>query len=148
MQHHIAQLNIARMRAPLDDPLMQRFVEWLDPVNGLADESNGFVWRLQTEEGNATSIRTFEDDSVLVNMSVWESIEALQSFVLHPNHTRVMRESSRWFEPLEGPHLVLWWVPAGHIPSPDEARKKLELLASRGPTPDAFTFSRTFAPPE
>ena len=81
-------------------------------------------------------------------MSVWKSIEALRAFVLHPNHTRVMRESSRWFEPLDGPHLVLWWVPAGHIPSPDEARKKLELLASNGPTPEAFAFSRTFPVPE
>ena len=146
--HHIAQLNIARMRAPLDDPLMQRFVEWLDPVNGLADESEGFVWRLQTEDGNATSIRTFEDDSILVNMSVWRSIEELQAFVLHPNHTRVMRESTRWFEPLDRPHLVLWWVRVGHIPTPDEARKKLESLAAHGPTAEAFTFSQPFPPPK
>lgn len=145
--YHIAQSNIARMRAPLDDPIMQRFVEWLEPVNGLADESPGFVWRLQTEEGDATSVRAFEDESMLLNMSVWESIEDLRAFVLHPNHTRVMRESTRWFEPFDGPHLVLWWVPAGYAPSPDDARKKLEFLASHGPTPDAFTFSRTFPAP-
>ena len=145
--YHIAQLNITRMRAPLDDPLMRRFVEWLDPINGLADESEGFVWRLQTDEGNATAIRAFEDDSILVNMSVWKSIEELQAFVLHPNHARVMREGSRWFEPLDGPHLVLWWVPAGHIPSPDEGRKKLEFLAEHGPSPEAFTFAARFPPP-
>ncbi len=145
--YHLAQLNIARMRAPLDDPLMQRFVEWLDPVNGLADESEGFIWRLQTEEGNATSIRAFEDESILVNMSVWRSIEELKAFVLHPNHTRVMREGSRWFVPLDEPHLVLWWVAAGHIPTPDEARKKLEFLKTYGPTPEAFTFTQAFPPP-
>ncbi len=146
--YHIAQLNIVRMRAPLDDPLMQRFVEWLDPVNGLADESEGFVWRLQTEEGDATSVRAFEDESILVNLSVWESIEQLRAFVVHPNHMQVMRESSRWFEPIDGPHLVLWWVRAGDIPSPDEARKKLESLAAHRPTPEAFSFAQIFAPPE
>ena len=145
--YHIAQLNIARMRAPLDDPLMQRFVDWLDPVNGLADESDGFIWRLQTEEGNAASVHAFEDESILVNMSVWESIEDLRAFVVNPNHTQVMRESLRWFEPLDGPHLVLWWVRAGHLPSPDEARKRLEFLSAHGPSAEAFTFSQSFPPP-
>lgn len=145
--HYIAQLNIAKARAPLDDPLMARFVEWLEPINGLADESPGFVWRLQTDEGDATSIRPFEDEAIIPNMSVWESIEALRVFVLHPNHTRVMRESSKWFEPLDGPHLVLWWIPAGHLPSPDEGRKRLERLAAMGPTPEAFSFSRVFPAP-
>ena len=145
--HHIAQLNIVRARAPLDDPLMARFVEWLEPVNGLADESPGFVWRLQTEEGNATAIRPFDDPSIIPNMSVWESIEALRAFVLHPNHMQVMRESKKWFLPLEGPHLVLWWVPAGHIPSPDEGRKRLERLAALGPTLEAFDFAHTFPAP-
>lgn len=147
MAHHIAELNIARMRAPLDDPRMAKFVAWLDPVNGLADESEGFVWRLQTDEGNATAVRAFDDPLILVNLSVWQSLEALKSFVLHPNHSRVMRESRSWFEPLEGPHLVLWWVAAGHRPSPDEARKKLEHLAQHGPTPEAFTFATTYPPP-
>ncbi len=146
--YHIAQLNIAKARMPLDHPSMARFVEWLDPVNGLADESPGFVWRLQTDEGNATGFRPFDDESLLPNMSVWESVEALRAFVVHPNHTQVMRESSKWFEPLEGPHLVLWWVPAGHTPTPDEGRKRLERLAALGPTPEAFTFARIFPAPE
>lgn len=145
--HQIAQLDIAKARAPLDDPMMARFVEWLEPINGLADESPGFVWRLQTDQGDATSIRPFEDEAIIPNMSVWESIEALRAFVLHPNHTRVMRESSKWFEPLDGPHLVLWWVPAGHRPTPEEGRIRLERLATRGPTPEAFTFSRVFPAP-
>ena len=145
--YHIAQLNIARARAPLDDPLMARFVEWVEPVNGLADESPEFVWRLQTEEGDATAIRPFDDQLIIPNMSVWESIEALRAFVRHPNHAQVMRESRKWFIPLDGPHLVLWWVPAGHMPSPDEGRKHLERLAALGPTPEAFTFTRTFPAP-
>jgi hypothetical protein len=145
--HHIAQLNIAKARAPLDDPMMARFVEWLEPINGLADESQGFVWRLQTDDGDATSIRPFEDEAIIPNLSVWESVEALRAFVVHPNHTRVMRESSKWFEPLDGPHLVLWWVAPGHIPSPDEGRKRLERLAALGPTPAAFSFSQIFPAP-
>ena len=145
--HHLAQLNISRLRAPLTDPIMARFVAWLEPVNGLADESPGFIWRLQTDEGDATGIRPFEDASILPNMSVWESLDALKAFVRHPNHARVMRERSSWFAPLEGPHLVLWWIPAGHIPSIDEGKKKLESLAHDGPTPDAFSFSRSFPPP-
>lgn len=142
--YHIAQLNIARLRAPLDDPLMAQFVERLEPVNRLADESPGFVWRLQTDEGNSTAIRPFDDQSILTNMSVWESIEALRAFVLHPNHTRVMRESSKWFTPLDGPHLVLWWLRAGDIPTLDEGRERLERVAASGPMPEAFTFARTF----
>jgi hypothetical protein len=127
---------------------MVQFVEWLDPVNGIADESQGFVWRLQTDEGNATAIRPFNDESILTNMSVWESIEALRAFVLHPNHTLVMRQSSKWFVPLDGPHLVLWWVPAGHIPTPDEGRKRLERVTALGPAPEAFTFAQTFPAPD
>ena len=99
MNYYLAQLNITRMRAPLDDPLLERFVAWLEPINALADESPGSVWRLQTDEGDATSIRAFEDDRLLVNMSVWRSLEALQAFVFKSDHVRVMRERVQWFEP-------------------------------------------------
>ena len=126
--------RFAALRSQLPQ-LMQRFVEWLDPVNGLADESEGFIWRLQADEGFARAERSFGDELLLVNMSVWKSIRHLQAFVLDPNHLQVMKESSRWFLPPDGPHLVLWWVPAGHLPSPDEAKKKLELLAAHGPGP-------------
>ena len=146
--YYIAHLNIVRMLAPFDDPIMQRFVEQLDPVNGLADESEGFVWRLQTEEGFADAERSFGDPLLLVNMSVWKSIDHLRAFLFHPDHTQVMRERSRWFEPHEEPYLVLWWVRAGHIPSPDEAKEKLEFLAKHGPRAEAFTFSQPFPPPE
>jgi len=118
----------------------------LEPVNALADSAPGFVWRLQTEEGDATSLRPFPDDLMIVNMSVWESIEALWEFVYSEGHLEVMRRRREWFSRIEG-HQTLWWVEAGHEPTVDEAKERLELLADRGPTPEAFTFKRRFPAP-
>ncbi len=146
MDHHLAQLNVTRMRAPLDDPLMERFVAWLEPINALADESPGFIWRLQTDEGDATSIHAFEDERILVNMSVWESLEALRAFVFNSDHVRVMRERAQWFEPSDVLTTVLWWIPAGHFPTVDEGKKRLELLRESGPSESAFTFSSPSPP--
>ncbi len=145
--HHLAQINIARMLAPLDDPLMAGFVEQLDPINALADRSLGFVWRLQDEAGDATSIRVFEDESILVNMSVWESMEALQDYVYRSRHLGLLRDRKRWFALPDGPHLALWWVPAGHLPTPEQGKGRLEHLRRHGPTPEAFTFKQPFAVP-
>ncbi len=147
MNHYLAQLNITRMRAPLDDPLMERFVAWLEPINALADKSPGFIWRLQTDEGDATSIRAFEDDRILVNMSVWESLDALRAFVFNSDHVRVMRERAQWFEPIDAPTMVLWWVPEGHNPTVDEGKKRLDFLRESGPSESAFTFAKPFPPP-
>lgn len=144
--HHLAQVNIARMRWPLDDPRMRGFVEQLEPINALADRSPGFVWRLQTEDGDATAVRAFADPLVLVNMSVWASIEALFEYVYRSSHSQPLRDRSRWFDRVEGPHAALWWVPAGHVPGVDEARARLAILAERGPCPAAFTFRRPFTP--
>ncbi len=135
------------MRAPLDDPLMAGFVAQLEPLNALADESPGFVWRLQTEEGDATEIDVFGDELVLFNMSVWESIEALQSYVYKSDHVRAVQSRSDWFErPTRSP-LVLWWIEEGRIPAIEEGRARLEKLWANGPTPDAFTFRHRFDPP-
>ncbi len=118
---HVAQLNIGRALAPVDSPLLDDFNAALDPVNALADQAPGFVWRLQTDEGNATAIRAFdEDDRMIVNMSVWESIDALASFVYRSDHVAVMRRRREWFERIRV-FMVLWWVPAGHMPSVEEA---------------------------
>lgn len=144
---HLAQVNIALMRASLDDPLMQGFVEQLDFINALADRSPGFVWRLQTEEGDATAVRAYEDERILFNLSVWESLEALHAYVYRSAHVEVLKERKRWFAPMEARHLALWWVPAGHVPDVAEARGRLEHLQRHGPTPEAFTFQRRFAPP-
>ncbi|MDP9187867.1 MAG: DUF3291 domain-containing protein [Actinomycetota bacterium] len=144
--HRIAQVNIARAKQPLDSPLLAEFVAALEPVNALADAAPGFVWRLQDETGDATSIRAYADELMIVNMSVWESIEALWEFVYDGGHLEVMRRRREWFSRIEG-HTVLWWIPAGHIPTVEEAKQRLELLAEHGPAPDAFTFKRRFPPP-
>ena len=147
LSYHLAQINIARVLAPLDDPLMAGFVEQLNPINALADASPGFVWRLQDEAGDATSIRVFEDDRILLNMSVWETIEALQDYVYRSAHLGPLRDRKRWFVVPDEPHLALWWVPAGHLPTPQEAKARLEYLRRHGPTPEAFTFKHAFPAP-
>jgi hypothetical protein len=143
--YHIAQLNIALMRAPLDSPIMADFVAWLEPVNAIADSASGFVWRLKTESGDATALRPFDDDSILVNMSVWKSIEDLYHYVYKSDHAQVFRRRKAWFELMEQSSMVLWWIPAGHVPTVDEAKVKLELLRKNGPTPQAFTFKQQFS---
>jgi hypothetical protein len=146
--YHLAQLNIARFKAPMDDPALAGFVAQLDPVNALADAAPGFVWRLQTEEGNATSIHAFEDDLLLVNMSVWESIEALADFVYRSPHVAVMRRRREWAERMREAYIVLWWVPAGTTPTVEEAKGRLEHLRENGPGPIAFTFKKRYSPDE
>ena len=137
---HLAQLNIARLRAPLDSPELADFVAALDPVNALADAAPGFVWRLQTDDGDATSIRAFDDDMLIVNMSVWESLDALRAYVYGSEHRAVMARRRQWFERMAEAYVVLWWVPAGHVPTVEEAKERLEALRREGPTADAFTF--------
>ena len=144
----LAQVNIALPRKPLDTPLLAQFVAQLDPVNDRADAADGFVWRLQTEDGDATAIRGFDDDRVVVNMSVWESLQDLRAFVYEdPAHLAVMRRRREWFERIEV-FMVLWWVPAGQRPTVAEAEARLGLLRAVGPSPEAFTFRRHFPAPD
>ena len=143
----IAQLNVARLVAPLDDPALADFVDALEPVNALADAAPGFAWRLQTEDGDATAIRVFDDDMVIVNMSVWRSIAALSDFVFRSDHRDVMVRRREWFERMAEAYLVLWWVPEG-VPTVEEGRVKLERLRADGPGPEAFTFRRPFPAPD
>lgn len=145
---HLAQVNIGRMKAPLDRPTMAGFVARLDEINSLADRSTGFVWRLQTAEGNATYLRPYDDDRILFNLSVWETAEALQAYVYRSAHVELLRQRQEWFTKLEGVYLALWWVPAGHRPSVDEAKKRLAHLAEKGATPFAFSFREMFPPDE
>ena len=146
-RHHLAQLNIATMREPLESPSMAEFVASLDRINALADSAPGFVWRLKDEQGDATSVRPFGED-VLVNMSVWESVESLQDFAFRTAHTDIMRRRREWFDRMERAYAVLWWIAAGHTPSIAEAAQRLALLREHGPTADAFTFRQSFAPPD
>ena len=146
--HHIAQVNIARMLAPLDDPVMAGFVARLAEINALADGSPGFVWRLQTEEGDATYLRPYDDDRILFNLSVWETVEHLKEYVYKTAHGEVMRQRKQWFEKFGGMYMALWWVRAGHTPSVAEAKRRLEHLQEHGETAHAFTFRRMFPPAE
>ena len=145
---HIAQVNIARMRGALEDPVMRGFVARLDEINVLADGSPGFVWRLQTPEGNATYLRPYDDDRILFNLSVWETIDDLRNYVYGSAHAEVLRQRHDWFEKFHAPAVALWWVPAGHLPSIDEAKKRLDRLKQTGPTGFAFTFRALFPPDE
>jgi hypothetical protein len=148
MQYRIAQVNIGRIKASLDDPVMQGFVGRLAEINTLADHSPGFVWRLQTSEGNATYLRPYDDDRVLVNMSVRETVEALKHYVYRTVHAELLRQRHDWFERFAGAYAALWWVPIGHIPSVEEAKKRLAYLDAHGPTQFAFTFKTVVAPDE
>ncbi len=142
----LAQVNVGVPRGTIDSPVMAEFVAALDPINRIADGSPGFVWRLQTAEGNATAFR-MSDDRLLINMSVWESLEALADFVYRSGHVEVMRQRRKWFETMDV-YLALWWVPRGHIPSVAEAEERLDHLRAHGPSPHAFTFRQAFPPPD
>jgi len=142
----LAQLNIGRPVAPVDSPQLADFVANLQRINALAEDSAGFVWRLQTDEGDATGIKDFGDD-IIVNMSVWEDLASLQAFVYESTHIEFMRRRREWFTKMRDNYMVLWWIPQGHIPTLTEAEEKLDLLKERGPTAAAFTFRQAFDPP-
>jgi hypothetical protein len=143
---HLAQINIARMKAPLDDPLMQPFMAGLEAINALADAAPGFVWRLQDATGDATSLRPFPDDWLIVNMSVWESVESLRQFTYKTVHVNYVKQRKAWFEKLEQPIFAMWWLPIGKIPTIAEAKTRLDHLIAHGSSPTAFTFSTIFEP--
>lgn len=144
---HIAQLNVARAVAPLDSPELADFMAALDGINALGEASAGFVWRLKSDGGNATDIKASDDPNFIVNLTVWQSVEALFEFTYRSAHTKIMVRRREWFEkPLEA-HMVLWWVPAGHLPTLEEALARLAQLRTNGPTPQAFTFKHRYPPP-
>ncbi len=147
-EYHIAEVNIARIKGPMDGPVMAGFVARLDEINALADRSPGFVWRLKTAEGNATYLRPYDDDRILINMSVWQTVEQLQHYVYGTAHRELLRQRQDWFDKFVGAYLELWWVPAGHIPSIDEAKKRLAYLDKYGPSQFAFTFKNIIQPDE
>jgi hypothetical protein len=148
--YHLAQINIGRLLAPINDPQIAGFVARLDEINALADSSSGFIWRLQTPEGNATALQPYTDPTILINMSVWSSLEALSQFVYaqSSNHRDVMKQRRSWFQRFEGPYMALWWVAAGHIPSIEEGKERLEHLRTHGATAYAFSFKTPFSAPD
>lgn len=142
--YHLAQLNIAWMKAPLASPQMADFVANLERINALAEGSPGYIWRLQDEAGDATAIRPFGDE-VLVNMSLWRDVQSLSDYVYKSAHTEMLKRRREWFERVEQAHQVLWWVPTGHRPSVDEAAERLAHLREHGATEHEFTFRHAFA---
>ena len=144
----IAQVNIALPREPLDSPALADFVANLELVNAIADTASGFVWRLADDSGDATSIHAFDDDRLIINMSVWESIEDLWRFVYDSAHLDVMRRRREWMTKLAESHQALWWVPAGHIPTVDEAKARLDHLRANGPSAHSFTFKQRYPAPD
>jgi hypothetical protein len=150
--YELAQVNISRMKAPLDDESFRDFVDALEPVNAIADHAPGFVWRLQTEDGDATSIRAFTWDvrgtsGILVNMSVWTSVEALADFVFSGEHLAILKRRREWFHRVQDVMTALWWVPAGYRPTTADAEEKIKHLRVYGPTPEAFTLKQHFPAP-
>ena len=145
--HCLAQINVGRLVAPLDDPRIADFVAQLQIINQLADSSPGFIWRLQSDAGNATDLAYNDDPFMILNMSVWESLDTLEDFTYRSQHLKVFRDRKKWFEKMDLPHYCLWWVPAGHRPTIAEGRTRLELYQRHGSTPEAFWFSEWFPAP-
>ena len=146
-RYHLAQLNIASMKEPLESPGMADFVNNLARINALAEASPGYVWRLQDEAGDATAIRPFGDE-VLVNLSLWRDVQSLSDYVYKSAHTEMLKRRREWFAKVEQAHMVLWWVPAGHRPSVEEAAARLAHLRAHGATAHAFSFRQAFAAPD
>jgi len=144
--YYLAQINIALMKATLEDPIMAEFADALNEVNAVADRSPGFVWRLQSSSGNATDIRAYSDPKMLVNLSVWQSIEQLKVYVYQTLHGEFFVRRRQWFDKYPGEHFVMWWIPVGKLPTVAEAKAKLEHLAQYGDSPEAFTFAKSFPP--
>ncbi|MGQ0600749.1 MAG: DUF3291 domain-containing protein [Anaerolineales bacterium] len=142
----LAQINIGRILGPMDSPVMAGFKNALDEINALAERSPGFVWRLIGEGNDATSIRPYDDEQMLINMSVWESVETLRAYAYRSTHVNFVRRRQEWFEALTVPYYTLWWIPTGHVPTVWEGKERLEHLRAHGETPHAFSFKRVFEP--
>jgi uncharacterized protein DUF3291 len=145
--HDLAQVNIMRLRAPLDSPELAPFVAALAPVNALAEQAPGFVWRLKAADGNSTSLRIFDDPTLIVNMSTWRSLEALTDYAYRSAHSGIMRRRREFAIPIAEAYLALWWVPPGHAPTIPEAEERLRHLRAHGATPFAFGVRTPFPPP-
>ncbi len=145
-EYQLAQVNIGRALGDITDPVMADFVANLPAINALAERSRGFVWRLETEDGNATAVRPYQDNRIMINMSVWADLDSLRDYIFRSAHAGVMRQRREWFERFEGIYVALWWVPAGHRPTVPEAVNRLAHLEAHGPTPFAFSFRQPVGP--
>ena len=145
--YHLAQINIAHLKAPTDDPIIADFVADLDNINQLAEQSEGFVWRLKDETGDATSFNPYDDPSYIINMSVWQDTEVLKEFVYGSNHVQIYMKRAQWCHSMDKAHMTLWWIPTGHTLSLAEAIERLALIDKVGNSKEAFTFKKTYGSP-
>lgn len=148
-KYHLAQLNVAQLKEPLDAPATKDFKDGLEPINALAEKSPGFVWRLKDDEmANATNFRPFENDEMMiVNMSVWEDLESMKEFAFKTAHVEYIKRRFEWFERMKEAYLVMWWIPIGHKPDIFEAKARLKFLRKHGDTQKAFSFKKVFSQP-
>jgi hypothetical protein len=144
---HLAQINVGRIRGPLDSPVMADFVALLPIVNALAEGTPGFVWRLVGDGDDATGIKAYPDPQTIVNMSVWENLGSLREYTYRSGHAQAFRQRKDWFDESAAPNLALWWIPAGTLPTVGEGKARLEALQQHGPTPEAFSFKAAFPAP-
>jgi len=144
MPYHVAQINIAKMRAPIDSPVMAEFVANLDAINAVAEKSDGFVWRLKEENNNATAIKIYDDDFLIVNMSVWENTDVLFRYVYQSGHTAMFKNKKQWFEKMTDRHMALWYIPQATIPTVADAVARLDYLRKNGESPFSFTFKKKY----
>ncbi len=149
MSHYfIAEINIAKMKGvDINDPIMKEFVENLDAVNQIAEKSEGFVWRLKDENNNATSLNPYNDETIIINVSVWKSIETLENFMYRTFHSDFLKRRKEWFLTYGSAYTAMWWIPEGHIPTMQEAVDKLSFLQTNGPSPNSFDFRHKFPAP-
>jgi hypothetical protein len=143
---HLAQLNVGRLKAPIDDPMIKDFRMNLARINSLAEGSPGYVWRLADESGDATNIKPFGDELEIINLTVWESIQTLADFAYRSSHVELLRRRREFFEAPDQPILCLWWIPEGTVPTVEEAIARLDYLREHGPSLRAFTFRHRFEP--
>lgn len=143
-KYQLAQVNIAEGKAAIDSEVMQGFVERLDEINAIADSAPGFVWRLQTEDGDATTIQAFDNPNMLVNMSVWKDVSSLKNYVYRTIHVELIQDRDAWFDKMKSAHQALWWIEEGHLPTVEEGKQKINILQQLGPSKDAFTFAKGF----
>lgn len=147
IKYHLAQVNIAFAKAEMDTKIMEGFVSRLDEINKVADNAEGFIWRLQSDDGDSTTFRMFKEPLLLVNMSVWKDIKSLKDFVYKTIHVEMIKDRQAWFRKYVDTHQVLWWIPEGYIPTLEDAKEKLDKLQKSGPSVDAFHFGKPFSKP-
>ncbi len=147
IRYHLAQINIAQAKDSMESPVMAGFVERLDQINQLAEQSKGFVWRLKTEQGDATGIKAFEDERLIINLSLWQNLDSLKYYVYQSMHIELIQHRKNWFNKMNSKQLALWWIPEGSIPTIDEGKRKLQYLQNHGPSASVFTFAKPYPHP-